>query len=107
MWDWAIWGALIVGGLAVTGSLVLLAVRALQAWRDVRRVRRHLFRALDDLTAAGERAAEAAAEATDTTELSRSLRRLQRALAQLAILREAIDEVQSVFRFASVFASRS
>ena len=107
MWNWAIWGALILAGVAVLGAVVLLAVRALQAWRDLKRVRRHVFRALDDLTAAGERAAEAAAQATDTTELSRSLRRLQAALAQLAVLREAIDEVQSVFRFAAVFASRS
>jgi len=107
VWDWAIWGALVVGGVAVAGSLGLLAVRALQAWRDFKRVRRHVFRALDDLAAAGERAAEAAAQTTDTTELERSLRRLQRALAQLAVLREAIDEVQGVFGFAAVFVPRS
>jgi len=106
MWDWAIWGALIVGGVAVLGSVGLLAVRALRVWRDFKRVRRHVFRALDDVAAAGERAAEAASQAADTTELERSLRRLQRALAQLAILREAMDEVRGVFGFAAVFVPR-
>jgi 3-deoxy-D-manno-octulosonic-acid transferase len=97
MWDWAVWGALIAGALAVGGALALLVVRSLRAWRDLKRSRRHLFRSLDDLAVKGEATAEKAASAGETEELQRSLVHLRRSLAQLAVLREAMDEVQDTF----------
>jgi ubiquinone biosynthesis protein UbiJ len=94
VWDWAIWGALIVGGGVVVAGLVLLAVGALRAWRDFKRLRRHVAKALGALAAAGERTAELAAAASDTAEVERSLARLRGSLAQLAVLRREIDDVQ-------------
>ena len=97
MWDWAIWGALIAGALAVAGALALLGVRILQGWRDFKRARRHVFGGLDVLAAKGEATTEKAATAGETGELQRSLLRLRGALAQLAVLREAVDEAQDSF----------
>ncbi|MBX5473605.1 MAG: hypothetical protein IRZ20_01145 [Thermoleophilia bacterium] len=95
MWEWAIWGALAVAVAALAGSLTFAAVRALEAWRALKRLRRHVAKALERLSDAGERAAQAAAAAADTTELERSLERLGRSLARLAVLREALDEAQT------------
>ena len=97
MWDWAIWTALVVSGLAIAGALALLGVRALRAWRDLKRTRRRLFRGLDELAEKGEATTEKAAAAGETEELQRSLLRLRAALAQLAVLRGAMDEVQDTF----------
>jgi HAMP domain-containing protein len=97
MWDWAIWGALGAGGLVVLAALALLAVSALRAWRDLKRTRRHLFRGLDELAAKGEATTEKVAAAGETEDLQRSLLRLRAALAQLAVLRGAMDEVQDTF----------
>jgi 3-deoxy-D-manno-octulosonic-acid transferase len=94
MWDWAIWIALILGFAAGVGALAFLAVRSLQAWRDVKRVRRHVFKGLEELAARGELTAEKASGLGETEELERSVGRLRRSLAQLAVLREALDEAQ-------------
>jgi 3-deoxy-D-manno-octulosonic-acid transferase len=103
VWDWAVWGALILGALAIGGGIAFLVVRALQGWRDFKRARRHLFKALDDLAAKGEQTADKAASLGDTAELEESVGRLRRSLAQLAVLREAMDEAQeTVGRFAFV-----
>jgi hypothetical protein len=102
--DWAIYAALAVGVLAVAGGLVFLAVRALEAWRAFKRLRRHLGRELERLADLGERTAESAARATDTSELDASLARLRVALARFALLREAIDEATGTFgRVAAVY----
>jgi HAMP domain-containing protein len=106
MWDWAVWGALALGGLATLGALALLAVRVLQAWRDVKRVRRHLLAAIDSVAAAGEAVADKAAAAGETEELEASVGRLRRSLAQLALLREAIDEVRGPVSLVTAFAPR-
>ena len=92
MWNWAIYGALLASALAVTGALVLLAVRLLQGWRDVKRLRRHVFRDLDRLFARVETFAEKATAASDTSRLETAFARLRHSLAQLAILRDAFDE---------------
>ena len=92
MWNWAIYGALTTSALAVTGALVLLAVRLLQGWRDVKRIRRHVFRDLDRLFARVETFAEKATAATDTSRLEAALARLRQSLARLAVLRDAFDE---------------
>ena len=94
MWDWAIWAALIIGFLAVAGALAFLGVRVLQVWRGFKRVRRHLVRGLEELGEKGERTTAKLETATDTEEVAESLARLRVSLARLAVLREAIDEVQ-------------
>jgi hypothetical protein len=102
--DWAIYAALAVGFVAVTAGLVFLVVRALEAWRAFKRLRRHLGRELERLADLGERTAESAARALDTSELDASLARLRVALARFALLREAIDEATgTVGRFAAVY----
>jgi hypothetical protein len=102
--DWAIWTALIVGGVAVLGGLGYLGVRVLQWWRMLKRFRRHLGKELERLADAGERTAEAAARATDTTELDQSLSRLRITLARFAVLREAFGEATgAVGRLAAVY----
>jgi hypothetical protein len=97
MWNWAIWGALIVGAAAVAAALALLVVRILAAWRAFKATRRRLFRGLEDIAAKGEATTESLAAAGETAELHAGLLRLRRSLAQLAVLREALDEVQDTF----------
>ena len=92
MWDWAIWGALIVAALAVGTASALLARRALRGWRDVKDARLDVVRRLDDLSAKVEATAERVAAAGDTGELQESVGRLRVSLAQLAVLRAALDE---------------
>jgi hypothetical protein len=94
MWNWAIWGALILAGLAGIGALALLAARARTAWRDVRDTRRDVVIRLDGLAANAEATAEKIATAGDTEGLENSLERLRVSLAQLAVLRAALDETQ-------------
>ncbi len=95
MWDWLVYAALIVGALAVAGALALLAVRVLRAWRDFKRVRRHIFRELDLVAEKAEATLDKIDSATDTGELDASLERLRGSLARLALLREAVDEATS------------
>jgi hypothetical protein len=106
MWDWAVWGALIAGALAVLGGLALLVVRILQAWRDFKRGRRRLFRGLDELSAKGAATADAAAAAGGSEELQESLARLRGSLARLAVLRSALDEAESTFGRIAAFVPR-
>ena len=98
VWNWAIYGALIVGFLAGGGALTLLVVRVLAAWRSLKRLRRGLARELERLGDLGEATADKLATASDTTKLEASLSRLRIALARFAILRSALDEAQDVFR---------
>ena len=44
--DWTIYGALILGGIAVLAAAAFLVVRVLQGWRTLKRFRRHLARVL-------------------------------------------------------------
>jgi len=93
MWDWAIWGALTVVALAGTGALVLFALRTRQAWRDARDTPRDVLRRLDEFSRKAEAVAEKVAAASDATvELEGSIERLRISLAQLAVLRAALDE---------------
>jgi hypothetical protein len=97
MWDWAIWGALILAGSTGIGALALLTVRAREGWRRFKRVRGDAVGQLDELAANGEAVAEKVAVAGETAELQESLGRLRVSLAQLAVLRAAIGEVQDTF----------
>jgi hypothetical protein len=92
MWDWLDYGALIVGALTILGGLALLAVRFLQAWRSFKRFRRHVFRELDRVAEKTEATLDKLETVSDTRELDASLARLRVSLAQLALLREAVDE---------------
>ena len=98
MWNWAIWGALIVAFLVAIAAAVLLAKRTLTAWRDFNDTRRDLVRRLDQLAASAEETADkAAAVGEDTAELHESLGRLRVSLAKLAVLRAALDEAEITF----------
>jgi hypothetical protein len=93
MWDWAIWGALIVVVVAGTAALALFALRTRRAWRDARDTPRDVLSRLDDFSRKAEAVAEKIAAASDTTgELEASAERLRVSLAQLAVLRAALDE---------------
>jgi len=95
MWDWLVYAALIVGALAFTGGLVLLAVRVLQAWRDFKRVRRHVFRELDLVAQKAEATLDKVESVSDTERLDAGLDSLRGSLARLALLREAAHEATS------------
>jgi hypothetical protein len=97
MWDWAIWGALILGVLGGSSALGLLLARALRAWRDVNDTRRDVVNRLGRLSAAGEAVAAEVATAGDTAELQTSLGRLRVSLARLDVLRAALDDAQVTF----------
>ena len=92
MWDWLIYAALIIGALATFGGLALLVVRALQAWRSFRRLRRHVFRELDKVAEKAEATVDKLESVSETDELDRSVASLRRSLAQLSLLRAAWDE---------------
>ena len=95
--DWAIYGALIAAALAVGGAAAFVGIRALRTWRDVKRLRRNVARALADLAERAERTAETAERATDSSELAAAIARLRRTLARFAVLRSAVDEATDSF----------
>jgi hypothetical protein len=96
MWDWAIWAALILVALAGTAALTLLVLRSLRVWRAAKDIGSEILRGLDDFTAKAERVADKIAAADNAAEVEESLGRLRVSLARLAVLREAIDEVDSM-----------
>ena len=106
MYGWAVWIAFGVGGTAVLGALLALGIRLLQGWRDLKRVRRHLLKALAALNEKSELAGEKAATAGDTVELQKSLAKLRRSLAQLSVLREALDEARATFDYVGAVLPR-
>jgi hypothetical protein len=107
VWDWAIWSALAVAVLAGTAALLLLAVRALRAWRDVNDGRRDVLRRLDDFSRKAAVVSERLAAANESTaELQGSLERLRISLAQLAVLRAALDEVDGTVTRVAAYLPR-
>jgi MFS family permease len=98
VWNWAIYGALIVGFLAGAGALALLLARALEAWRTFKRLRRGIGRELERLADLGEATADKLGTATDTAKVEASLSQLRVDLARFAVLRHALDEAQDTFR---------
>ena len=98
MWDWAIWAASIVVVVTGIAALALLVRRSLEAWRAFRDTGGEVLRRLDDFTARAEEVADKiAAAGAGTVEAQESLRRLRVSLARLAVLRDAIDEVDQMF----------
>ena len=98
MWDWAIWVALIIVVVTGIGAFTLLVQQSLKAWRAFKDVGREVIHRLDDFTARAEQVADRIAAADDgTIEVQESLGRLRVSLARLAVLRDAIDEVDQLF----------
>jgi len=105
--DWFIYGALIAGGVALALATARLVTQALKTWRDFKRLRRHLVRELDRVTAGAEAAAEKiAATETHTHRLEQSLGRLNLSIARLRVLTDAIDEVDATFGRSAWFFPR-
>jgi hypothetical protein len=103
VWDWVVYGALIGGFLVGTAAIVVLVVRSLRAWRELKRLRRGLARELGRLADLGEITADKLEAVNDTAELETSVARLRVDLARLAVLQQAVDESADVFmRFAFV-----
>jgi hypothetical protein len=96
--DWAIYGALFLGGLSSAAAAAFLVVRGLRAWRDLKRFQRHLGKELDRLAGLGEQTVQKLETAADTHELNESLSRLRRTLARFAVLRASLDESLDAFR---------
>ena len=102
--DWAIYGALLFGGISVLGTAAFVVVRALQGWRTLKRFRRHLGRALQDLADKAEHTGEIVERVSDQRELEDTLAHLRVGLATFAVLRTALDEVgESLTRVAAVY----
>ncbi len=95
MWDWLVYGALLAAALAVIAALANFTARALLAWRDFKRLRRHVGKELTRVGALAEVTAEKAARAGDTEELETSLARLRVSLARVAVLRAAFADATS------------
>jgi hypothetical protein len=93
MWDWAIWGALILVALAGIAALGLLVRQTLKAWRALKETRGAVVGGLDEFAARAEAVADKIADGADTAEVQESVARLRVSLARLAVLRAAIDEV--------------
>ena len=106
MWDWAIWTALILVAVAGIAALVLLALRLRDMWHSFEETRKTMIRGLDSLATNAEAVAEKAAVAGDFTELEESVGRLRVSLAQLAVLRGALDEARVTFRPVTAFLPR-
>jgi hypothetical protein len=107
MWNWTIWGAFATGALAGIAALTLLALRARQAWQDVKHARRDVLRRLDDLAASGAATAEKLEAAGATAELQESLGRLRVSLARLAVLRAALGEAQDTVGRVTAYLPRT
>jgi uncharacterized membrane protein YcjF (UPF0283 family) len=102
--DWAIYGALIVGFLAVVAAAAYLVVQVLRGWRAYKRLRRRAARELARVADAADATAETVARAADQQRLGVSLARLRVALAQFAVLRRAFDEATDALgRIAAVY----
>jgi len=102
--DWAIYSALFVGAAAVVGAAAFLVVRSLQAWRTLKRFRRHLGHSLGDLAASAEHTGVVVDRVSDQQQLEASLARLRIGLARFNVLRASVDEVnRSLTRITSVY----
>src|SRR5947209_6750561 len=95
--DWPVYGAIIAGFVAVAAAAAYLVVQALQGWRAFKRLRRHIGKELERLAAATAETADASARASDQSRLAASLERMRIGFAQIAVLRNAVDEATDVF----------
>jgi mevalonate kinase len=99
VYDWAIWAALIAGGVALGIAIARLVAQIAGTLRQFKRTRRHLIKELDRVTAGAEAMAANLAVTEDVTgRLEASLARLQVSLARLKVLTDALDEVDAKVR---------
>ena len=107
MWDWAIWGTLIFGFVAIAWGLARLARTVVALVGDMGRLRRALFEALDVVADAAERAADRAdALGPKAERLNASLDRLAVSRRRLAVLQAGWDEVGGVIGAITAFYPR-
>ena len=93
--------------LAVTGSIAFCAVRGRRTWRAFDSTSGRLTDALDEVTAAGEAAERKAMSlSTGSERLVRAIDRLDRSLAELAVLRRAAGEPRALLGSIRVLAPR-
>jgi hypothetical protein len=97
VWDWAVWGALLVAICSGIAGAILVATRARDVLRDFKRVNSCATKSLGDLVAKADLAATKAERAGDTQELQESVARLRGSIAQLMILRAALVEIDEQF----------
>jgi hypothetical protein len=102
--NWAVYGSLIAGFLAVSGAIAFVVVRILQGRRTLKRFRRQMAKELARLAALGEQTVERVETVTDNAQLDESLGRLRVTLARFAVLRAALDEATgAVTRVTAVY----
>jgi len=92
VWDWAVWGALVVAICSGIAALVLLVRRVLEAFRSFKTAYSGGVAGLSSLAAKAEDTAAKAERAGDTCELREAVARLRGAIAQLTILRAALAD---------------
>ena len=102
--NWAVYGSLIAGFLAVSLGTAFLVVRILRGRRTLKRFRRQMAQELARLAALGEQTVEKVETVTDNAEIDESLGRLRVTLARFAVLRAALDETTgAVTRVTAVY----
>jgi hypothetical protein len=93
------WAALLFLAVAITGSSVFLAVRALAAWRTFGSVSGSAGDAVDGVLASAAAAeAHAVSLGEGSERLAAATARLQESLARLATIRAAFEETQRLVR---------
>ena len=94
MWDWVVWGALLVAICSCIAAIAVLFRRTRDTLRDGKRVLSRAVVSLDALQANAEQAAAKAERlGAGTREIEASVARLRRSIAQLSVLRAALAEV--------------
>ena len=106
MFEWLIYAALIAAFVAVVVAAVRLVVRVSHTWRGFKRLRRQLVKELDRLTLAADMLAAKAEKTGDMERLDESLARLRVSLARVQVLRNAMDEVESLVERVAFFYPR-
>jgi hypothetical protein len=99
-----VWIALLVGFVAVVGSIVFVVLRALELWRTSKASFTDFGERIDDLSRRVE--AFASREAPELEQLEPALARLRRSSAQLAVLRNAVTRVREQASGVLVFYPR-
>ncbi len=95
--DWTIYGALIVGFVALGIGAARLFTHTRAMWRAFRQLRGNLAAELERLAEISEKTSQSAERAGDQEQLNESLARLRVSLAQFAVLTNAFDEATDAF----------
>ncbi len=104
MWDWAIWIALAVAICSGIAAIVSVLTRARELVRHGTRVYSRAAAGLSAIEAKAELAATKAETVGEKSiELEKSVARLRRSIAQVAVLRAALDEVDTRFGWLRAF----